>query len=72
MPFYEYECADCEEVTEALRRMVDADNAPECEHCGSKKTTRKVSIFNASSDSGSMPEMPSGGGCCGGGCGCSH
>ena len=69
MPFYEYVCADCEAVTEVMRSMEDADETPTCEHCGSEKTARKISLFMTASDA--TPEMPSGGGCCSGGaCGC--
>ncbi|WP_432799843.1 FmdB family zinc ribbon protein [Poriferisphaera sp. WC338] len=71
MPVYEYECAKCEEVTEVIRRMADADEPIACEHCDSKKTSRKHSVFSAcdsTSTSSSSASMP--GGSCGSGCCC--
>ena len=64
MPVYEYECADCRQTTEALRRMADADEPLACEGCGSEKTRRKHSVFAAAgaSESGDVP-LPMGGGC---------
>jgi len=59
MPIYEYECAHCGHVTEAMRRMDDADQPMECEACGSKKTARKHSVFTASTGS-PAPDMPAG------------
>ena len=71
MPIYEYECCDCEHVTEAIRRMDQADTPMTCEKCGSEKTARMHSVFSAGSSAGGgggeMP-MPPGGACgtCGG------
>ncbi|MEM6331857.1 MAG: zinc ribbon domain-containing protein [Planctomycetota bacterium] len=83
MPVYEYRCDDCEHLTEALRRMSDADEAIACEACGSARTRRVHSVFAAQSGSsaevggcgqgacgmppGTAPGMPPGLGCCGGG-----
>jgi putative FmdB family regulatory protein len=64
MPIYEYVCQQCGKVTEALRRMQEADAAIACEHCGSEQTCRDHSVFAAGSDTGSAgAELPIGGGC---------
>jgi len=68
MPIYEYRCDACNELTEALRRMADADEAMACEHCGSARTRRVLSMFAAQAAS-----TPGGGEVCApvpsGGCG---
>jgi putative FmdB family regulatory protein len=64
MPMYEYQCEACGHVTEALRRMGDADQALACENCGSDKTQRAQSVFAAGgSKDSAMPDLPMGGGC---------
>jgi len=35
---YEYECTKCEELTEALRSVVNRNRTPKCDKCGD--TTR--------------------------------
>jgi putative FmdB family regulatory protein len=73
MPVYEYECAKCEQVTEAIRKMADADVAMPCEHCGSAKTSRKHSLFMAGAASqpqGYAPPRNDMSGGCGAGCAC--
>lgn len=78
MPIYEYACEKCGHITEALRRMSDADAPQACEKCGHKKTVRQHSVFAAQGGGGNQelpmspgacPMQPSGGGCgcCGGG-----
>ena len=77
MPVYEYTCTDCKHVTEAIRRVADADLPQPCENCGSERTKREFSLFNAGGSSGASADvgpcgMPMGGGpgmggCCGGG-----
>lgn len=47
MPVYEYECAQCGGVTEALRKMADADTQLPCQNCASTHTTRRYSVFTA-------------------------
>ncbi|MBI2724156.1 MAG: zinc ribbon domain-containing protein [Chloroflexi bacterium] len=44
MPIYEYKCRACERLTSALVRNPDAEQAPECQHCGGK-TARALSRF---------------------------
>lgn len=75
MPIYEYQCDQCQHVTEVLRRMSDADQTQVCESCGSTKTHRQHSVF-AAQGGGTNQELPMGGmpGACGmnpatGGCG---
>jgi putative FmdB family regulatory protein len=64
MPIYEYQCESCNHVTEALRRMQEADQPIACEACGSEKTARAQSVFAAGGSSeGGMPDLPTGGGC---------
>jgi putative FmdB family regulatory protein len=73
MPVYEYRCGKCEELTEALRRMGDADEPVPCEACGSRATERVHSVFSAGPAVGgpsgdAMPACQMGAGpCCGGG-----
>jgi putative FmdB family regulatory protein len=79
MPVYEYRCERCEHLTEALRRMADADAEQACEKCGAVQTRRVQSVFASMSGGGDAGPgcgegpcgMPMGGGmaggCCGGG-----
>ena len=45
MPIYEYKCAngDCQEVSEKLRKVSEADDQVPCPKCGAT-TQRKVSL----------------------------
>lgn len=65
MPMYEYQCADCGQQHEQLRRMSEADTNVECPHCGSKAVERQ---FSACAIGGGAPNGSPGGGS-GGGCG---
>ncbi len=47
MPLYEYRCADCETVFDALRSMSNADAPIACSKCGSENTARMISLFSA-------------------------
>jgi len=85
MPIYEYRCAPCGTSFEQFVRSGHDDDA-ECPHCNGRKLSRQMSTFAARSASGngasaameaikgnglgSAPGNRSGGGCCGGGCGC--
>lgn len=74
MPIYEYQCDDCEYSFETLVRPGRDDDAA-CPSCEGVRLHRKLSTFasgRGSEDtvSASGPPGPSGGGCCGGGCGC--
>ncbi len=65
MPVYEYTCESCGKVTEALRRIADADAPIACEACGSDQTSRAHSVVAVSSGKGESFEPPPGCGRCG-------
>jgi putative FmdB family regulatory protein len=75
MPIYEYRCESCAGKFEVLTRFAERDVAQVCPTCESTRTRVLVSSFAF----GGGPESPaseftsskaSGGGCCGGSCGC--
>ncbi len=78
MALYEYRCAECEERFDLMRPMSAADDPAPCPECGSEGSQRVISNFahitpgaSALSTNPAMDaRMASGGGCCGGGCGC--
>ena len=71
MPIYEYACQACGRHFE---KLVHAQSSVACPACDSPRVSRQLSVVGVrtgsrfSSDSGAAPA--SGGGCCGGGCGC--
>jgi putative FmdB family regulatory protein len=75
VPLYEYRCPICDDTFEARRPMAEASDPIECPqgHVGAR---RLLSVFasvgasSASSSGESTAPRPSGGGCCGGMCGC--
>jgi len=67
MPIYEYRCRGCGADFE--KYVAAAGVAVACPTCASADIGRKLSVFGLRSD-GPVAAMPSGGGCCGGGCGC--
>jgi putative FmdB family regulatory protein len=75
MPIYEFHCAACEHDSEILVRSSDWRGTA-CPQCGSKKLTKKFSVFAATAagggESGPCESGPceggGGGGCCGGHC----
>lgn len=76
MAFYEYVCRDCESSFELRRAFGEADRDVTCPS-GHTNVRRKLSVFasvGASPAAGGpvARPAPSGGGCCGGGCGCGH
>jgi putative FmdB family regulatory protein len=75
MPLYEYRCRTCDERFEVRRSMRDAAAAASCPN-GHDDTIRLLSMFaTTGAASGRQPVTagaPSGGGCCGGACGCAH
>ena len=73
MPLYEYHCETCKRDFEKRRPIREADAPIECPECASENITRKLSLFIAlsKSDSGTQA-LGSGGGCCGGACGCGN
>jgi putative FmdB family regulatory protein len=74
MPIYEYVCQKCETRFDALRSMSQADAAIVCESCGSKRTSRAISVFVAQSGGKTVAGGNGGcGSCSGGSCStCSH
>ncbi len=46
MPFYNYQCDDCEDTFQTLVMGGDSANPEPCPACGSKKVTRQVSCFS--------------------------
>jgi putative FmdB family regulatory protein len=76
MPIYEYRCEACEGRFEVLTSFTERDRARVCPSCESSQTRVLVSSFAAIGDgqfTSTLPMAPSsGGGCCGGSCGCSH
>jgi putative FmdB family regulatory protein len=69
VPLYEYACMKCESHFEELVR---GDDEPACPHCGAEDVRRQLSTFarGARVEAVVGATRPSGGGCCGGGCGC--
>lgn len=74
MPLYEFICNDCSDRFETLVRSFDAAKDVECEECHSPNVRRLMSTFAVSGmDDPVSPRLNmSGGGCCGGSCGCGH
>jgi putative FmdB family regulatory protein len=70
VPIYEYVCMQCESHFEELVRNGER---PDCPECGAADVRKQLSVFSAhaSSSSTAFDSAPrSGGGCCGGSCGC--
>ena len=77
MPIYEYRCEACDRRFEVLTSFAERDRSHTCPSCESSQTRVLVSSFAAIGGEGeftsTLPMAPArGGGCCGGGCGCSH
>ncbi len=76
MPIYEYRCQECDRRFEVLTSFAERDRARPCPTCESTRTRVLVSTFASIGGEGelssTLPMAPSGGGCCGGSCGCSH
>ena len=75
MPIYEYHCPTCSHKFEKLQPM--SSKGAECPVC-EQPARRAISVFAATTrgeegptDFGPLPPL-SGGGCCGGSCGCGH
>ncbi len=77
MPIYEYHCEDCDCSFETLVRP-GHDDETQCPSCNGVRISREMSVFAAGGstngeaglNSTGAGMMRSGGGCCGGGCGC--
>lgn len=48
MPMYEYQCRQCGEQYEELRRIQDADRDLKCPFCGAEDVERLLSAFATS------------------------
>jgi putative FmdB family regulatory protein len=69
MPMYEYVCMKCEEHFEELVR---GDQVVSCPQCDATNVARQLSTFSTVGTAGQTGAFTSGGGCCGGSCGCGH
>jgi putative FmdB family regulatory protein len=67
MPMYEYVCMKCEAHFEELVR---GEQQVICPQCGATKVSKQLSTFAMIGTGGQTGA--SGGGCCGGSCGCGH
>jgi putative FmdB family regulatory protein len=71
MAMYEYRCTECDERFSRLRPMAEADDPIQCAH--GHPARRLISVVaGIGSERGEAAPLPSGGGCCGGSCGCGH
>jgi len=70
MPLYEFTCTKCDKDFELLIRSSNWEGTAACPHCGSKKLTKKLSVFASSVASSSSSAGPACGLKPGGGCGC--
>jgi putative FmdB family regulatory protein len=76
MPMYEYGCQACNTRFDRLRRMDQDDADVACPHCRSANVQRRLSTFAAHSrdaagvSAAATAPVATGGGCCGGSCGC--
>lgn len=69
MPVYEYRCGACGRDFE--RYVATAGSAVACPVCSGLDVKRKLSVVSVKSSGGFVAStMPSGSGCCGGGCAC--
>jgi putative FmdB family regulatory protein len=71
MPLYEFTCTKCEKDFELLVRSANWSSEAACPNCGSKKLTKKLSVF-ASQGGGSGSAAAAAPQACSrpGGCGC--
>ena len=66
---YEYRCRACGATFEERRSMAAADAPAVCPE-GHADTTRLLSVFASTGGANPGPAPSTGGGCCGGACGC--
>ncbi len=62
MPLYEYHCQSCNQDFEKMVRMSEADKLPECPHCKSGTTHKKISVFATRGVNSSLSTSAAGGG----------
>ncbi|MFI7076808.1 zinc ribbon domain-containing protein [Micromonospora sp. NPDC049903] len=72
MPRYEFRCRACGDTFEVNRPMAQAGEPASCPkgHSDTVKLLSTVAFTGRGAGASSGPPAPSGGGCCGGGCGC--
>jgi putative FmdB family regulatory protein len=52
MPIYEYACQSCNKTFDQLVRRMSGEHQAKCPECGSKKTSRKLSVFAVGAEAG--------------------
>jgi len=69
MPLYEFACSACDKEFELLVASARWEGKAACPHCGSKKLTKKLSVFASQAAGNTSLPAPQ---ACGrpGGCGC--
>ena len=84
MPLFDFQCADCRTIFEALLKTSSDAKDIRCEQCGSARVEKQLPVFVAGggsaggSSKGSRPSASGrragggGGGGCGPSCGCHH
>ena len=75
MPIYEYLCPTCSHKFDKLQPMsAGGADCPVCEQPARRAISVFASVSRGEGEATDMPPLPplSGGGCCGGGCGCGH
>jgi len=68
MPIYEYNCTACDAKFERLIKSMSSSQSVACPKCGSKKTSRSLSVFAVGADPAKTSSSDSQGMCgrCGG------
>ena len=54
MPIYEFHCEQCAKDSEVLVRSAKWEGTP-CPHCGSRKLSKKLSVFASSTAGATAP-----------------
>ncbi|PZG16273.1 FmdB family transcriptional regulator [Micromonospora craterilacus] len=72
MPRYEFRCRACGDTFEVNRPMARAGEPASCPqgHADTVKLLSTVAVTGRGGGVAGPASAPSGGGCCGGGCGC--
>jgi putative FmdB family regulatory protein len=69
VPRYDFRCRVCAETFEVTRPMSAASEPAACP-AGHADTVKLLTTVAVGGLGGGRPTAPTGGGCCGGGCGC--
>ena len=72
VPLYDFRCRTCGDTFEVRRSMADAGDPATCPagHADTVKLMPLVAVGGRAGTDGIPAPAPSGGGCCGGACGC--